>query len=114
MLTGIKQQLNRMQEEARKAQVDIAEVVKGEIQRAMDIRGKSGTIKEVIDAEILKIAGGGGKRYFVRQSKAISLCFGTHKTTGRELARSEQVQASLDLSYSLSISQKGRATTNRI
>lgn len=62
MLTGIKQQLNKMQEETRKAQVDIAEVVKGEIQRAMNIRGKSGTIKEVIDAEILNLTGGDSRQ----------------------------------------------------
>ena len=68
MLTDIKRQLNRMREEAQKAQVDmvasterdkevLAEVIRTEIQRAMGARGKSGiTISEIMDSEIANLA----------------------------------------------------------
>ena len=77
MLTDIKRQLNRMHEEARKAKVDmiasterdtevIAEVVRTEIQRAMSIRGKSGTtISEMIDSEIANLADGPARLVFL-------------------------------------------------
>lgn len=99
MLTGIKQQLNQMQEETRKAQVDITEVVKGEIQRAMSVRGKSGTIKEVIDAEILHLTGGQSRRYLVRQSKAIPFVLNLTKPKRWLSATNQQIEATCSPHY---------------
>lgn len=63
MLTDIKQQLNRMHEDALKAHADsagsvdaIAEVVRNEIQRAMSVRGQNGnTIAATIDQEVARL-----------------------------------------------------------
>lgn len=71
MLTDIKHQLTRMQDDAERARSEtvaaagrdaeaIAAVIRDEIRRAMMVRGKSGvTIQDTIDKEVARLEGEG-------------------------------------------------------